>query len=59
MIPTPFISRIFDPFSDDNQRRLALPFGKPFIKSSPFNRPILMPMPSIEDIPAFKKVMEK
>lgn len=55
MNPPPFVTNPYDPFNNDIQARLALPYHKPFLKpSSPFRKPVLQPMPSLEDIPAVK-----
>lgn len=55
MIPAnQFVSNGYNPFNDNIQARLALPFFKPFIKPSPRNPPVLQPMPSFGELPAVK-----
>lgn len=57
MIPARQFVTSTNPFSDDIQARLALPFHKPWVKSFPLHPPVLQPMPSLEDMPRTKGYM--
>ena len=54
MIPTRQFVTSTNPFADDVQARLALPFFKQLVKPYPRNPPVLQPMPSLEDMPRVK-----
>lgn len=54
MIPARQFVTSSNPFADDVQARLALPFHKPWVKSFPLYTPVLQPMPSLEDMPRVK-----
>jgi hypothetical protein len=54
MIPARQFVTSTNPFADDVQARLALPFFKQLIKPYPRNPPVLQPMPSLEDMPRVK-----
>lgn len=58
MIPARQFVTSTNPFADDVQARLALPFHKPWVKSFPKYQPVLQPMPSLEDMPRTKGYMD-